>query len=235
MRLDLIKKSAGEWCSFNEACGIGDGVTTEFLTPIPAAEARAVLVMRDFAMTTPDAQLDEKNELTGVVTHTPDGYKLDTRTSKGFITEGDPASVAEAMRNPPGELWIVFERPPTFGTRVSVSGLGRKIGDAFRVLPMSTVLQRQIEEKQPASLRKRDPKAVSLSDLQDAGRISFTFLVTEWFGIEGEAGPLECNAENKKAFLDQKDAMFFGLFVSNRSSAIRAEGINSFSNDSKNS
>jgi hypothetical protein len=218
MRLDLNKKPEGDWTSFNEPCTpvLGDGINKEFKAPIPAAEARSVLVMRDFFMMATDNRLKETNEKDGTTLRDdPDGYKLETRGED--------------------ELWIVTDRAPAFGARMSVSGLGRKVGDAFLVLPMSTVLQKRIEEKQPASLRKRDKNAVSLQDLQEAGRVSFQELVTDWAGIEGETGPLPCTPENKKAFLDQKDALFFGLFVSNRAGAIRTERMNSFQKDSSDS
>jgi hypothetical protein len=213
MRLDLDKKPQGEWASFNEGCGTGDGTTLEFKVPFPPADARSLLVLRDFAMVLPDNRLVEKNELDGtILKDEPDGYRLEERN---------------------GELLIVFDRPPAFDVRVSVSSLGRQVGDAFKILPMSTVLQKKIQEKQPASLRGRDRNAVSVLDLQEAGRVSFMELVVDWTGItDGADKPLPCDTENKKLFLDQKDAMFFGLFVSNRSAAIRAERINEFAKDS---
>jgi hypothetical protein len=211
MRLDLVKKPEGEWVSFNELCGTGDGKTAEFLSPIPASEARQILVTRNFEMMDPEGRLIVKNEKTGSIERDDaDGYKLETRGE---------------------ELWVVFDRPIAFGVRVSVSGLGRQIGDSFKIAPMSTVLQKAIQEKQPLAIRKRE-KDVSLLDLQEAGRVSFMALVEDWSGIEGEDGALECTPINKKIFLDQKDAMFFGLFVSNRSGAIRTERINSFAKDS---
>jgi hypothetical protein len=211
MRLELIKKPEGEWCSFNEACGTGDGGTKEFKTPIPAAEARSVLILRDFLMTAPDNRLVMMNEKDGtVIKDDADGYKLETRGV---------------------ELWVVFDRAPGFGTHISASGLGRKIGDAFLILPMTTVLQKRIQEKVPLSVRKRE-KDISLMDLQDGGRINFDVLVVDWIGIEGDAGPIPCDPITKKAFLDQMDAMFFGYFVMNRASAIRAERINALPKDS---
>lgn len=212
MRLDLSRKQTGEWASFNESCGSGDGQNCEFKCPFPAAEARSVLVLRDFGMIAPDNRLVEKNEMDGTILRDiADGYRLEERGT---------------------ELWIVFDRPPAFDSRVSVSCLGREVGDAFKILPMNTVLQKKIQEKQPASLRGRDRNAVSVLDLQEAGRISFMELVEDWTGITDGKNPLPCNTENKKLFMDQSDAMFFGLFVSNRAAAIRAERINTFGKDS---
>jgi hypothetical protein len=217
MRLDLNKKPEGEWASFNEFCGTGDGETKDFKTPILASEARSVLVIRStkrFEMLAPDNRLVVTNEKDGtILKDEPDGYKLETRDEN--------------------DLWVVLDRPLPFGTRLSVSGLGRQVGDAFKVLPMSPAVRKRIYEKQPASLRKRDSKDVSEMDVVEASRISFQELVVDWNGItDGEDKPLPCDTETKKAFLDLKDATFFGLFVTNRAAAIRAEGMNSFNGDS---
>jgi hypothetical protein len=216
MRLDLIKKPGGVWASFNESCGTGDGTNKEFRTPIPASRARSVLVMRGFGMLAPDNRLVVMNEKDGTILRDePDGYKLETRGED--------------------ELWIAFDRAPVFEMPVSVSGLGRQVGDAFKVLPMGTLLQQKIREKQPKIFRAppKERDNVTDADIQEAGRVNFMELVVDWSGITGaDEAPLPCTPENKKAFLDLKDAQFFGLFVSNRSAAIRAEGINSFSGDS---
>lgn len=221
MRLDLVKKAEGTWTSFNEPCGFGDGVTKEFKTPILATEGRSVLVIRSaraFEMLDPANRLVFMNEKTGeILRDDPDGYKLETRGGEPY-------------------LWIVFDRAPGFKVRVSVSCLGRQVGDCFKVLPMSTSLKKRIYEKQPEIFRKRDSKVIpSDNDLAELGRVTFQALVTDWGGIEGENGPLPCDTESKELFLNQKDSTFFGLFVSNRSAELRAEGMNSFATDSKNS
>lgn len=216
MRLDLMKKPEGTWCSFNEFCGNGDGVTKEFATPIPASKARAILVLRDFNFVSPDDRVVVMNEKDGtILKDDPDGYHFETRN-------GD-------------ELWIVFDRAPALNTRISVSGLGRQVGDAFKILPMSTLLGKKISDKQPAIFRgpAKDRDKVTSNDLQEAGRVSFEFLVADWSGItDGDDKPLPCTPENKKLFLDNADAMFFGLFVTNRASAIRSENINAFEQNS---
>jgi len=215
MRLDLMKKPEGTWCSFNEFCGKGDGATKEFKTPIPAAEARAILVLRNFDLASPDGRIVTMNDKDGtILKDEPDGYHFETR---------DEA------------LWVVFDRAPALGTRISVSGLGRQVGDSFKVLPMSTLLGKKISDKQPAIFRgsPKDRDKVTSNDLQEAGRVSFEMLVVDWSGVtDMDDKPLPCTSDNKKAFLDNADAMFFGIFASDRASAIRAERINTFESNS---
>ncbi len=221
MRLDIIKKVEGVWTSFNEYCGTGDGTTKEFRTPLTASEARSVLVIRSaraFEMLDPANRLVLLNEKDGTVLRDDaDGYKLETRGEDPY-------------------LWVVFDQAPGFKVRVSVSCLGRQVGDCFKILPMSTSLKKRIYDKQPEIFRKRDNKVIpSDNDLAELGRVTFQELVTDWGGIEGENGPLPCDTESKKLFLDLKDSTFFGLFITNRSAELRAEGMNSFATDSKNS
>lgn len=215
MRIDLFKKPEGTWCSFNELCGKGDGATKEFKTPIPAAEARGVLVLRNFDLASPDGRVVTMNDKDGtILKDEADGYHFETRDEM---------------------LWVIFDRAPALDVRVSVSGLGREVGDAFKVLPMSTLLGKKISDKQPAVFRgsSKDREKVTSNDLQEAGRVSFDMLVVDWKGITDlEDKPLPCTSENKKCFLDNADAMFFGIFVSNRASAIRAERINAFESNS---
>lgn len=216
MRLDLMKKPEGTWCSFNEFCGTGDGVAKEFKTPIPADEARAVIVLRNFDIAQPDGRLVTMNDKDGtILKDDPDGYRFETRNEN--------------------ELWVVFDRAPSLGTRISVSCLGRQVGDAFKILPMSTLLGKKISDKQPAIFRApaRERENVTSNDLQEAGRVSFDHLVVDWSGItDGEGRALPCTPENKKLFLDNMDAMFFGIFASNRAAAIRAERISALDKDS---
>ncbi len=221
MRLELSRKPEGEWASFNEICTPpqGDGSNKEFRSPIPASEARSVLVMRGFFMMAPDNRLTVTNQKTGSIERDdPDGYKLETRGED--------------------ELWIVFDRAPAFEELVSVSGLGRKVGDAFKILPASTFMQQKIREKQPAIFRGpvKDRENVTQQDLQEGARTNFEFFVVDWVGVVDDQGaPLPCTPETKKAFLDQKDAQFFGLFVSNRAGAIRADQIQTHAKDSSDS
>jgi hypothetical protein len=153
MRLDLVKKPEGEWVSFNEKCGKGDGTTKEFKVPFPASEARSLLVMRGFEMVASDNVLVVKNEKDGtILKEDPDGYKLETRGE---------------------DMFIVFDIAPALDVRVSVSCLGRQVGDAFKILPMSTLLQKKINDKQPAIFRApaKEREKVTANDLQEAGRV----------------------------------------------------------------
>lgn len=206
MRLDLAKPEA-VWCSFNESCGVGDGKTKEFKTPLPV-DARSVVVMRDFAMVSPDNRLIEKNDMDGsILKEEDDGYKLETRNEN--------------------ELWVAFDRAPAFQSKISVGALGRKVGDSFAIFPMTTKLQKKIEEEQPESMRKRDPKKVSLLDLQEYGKLTFNLLVADWSGVDAEF-----NDANKKLFLEQYNPMVMGGFAMERSYALRDERMNSFAKDS---
>jgi hypothetical protein len=216
VRLDLNKKPEGVWCSFNEKCGTGDGVTKEYKTPIPASEARSVLVMRDFEFLGADQRIVVINSKDGtIISDEPDGYRLETRNET--------------------ELWVVLDQALGREAKLSVSGLGRQVGDAFKVLPMSTNLQQKMREKQPAIFRApaKDRDKATQQDMQEAGRVGFMFLVEDWLGVNGTDGsPISCTPETKKAFLDEKDATFFGLFVSHRSAAVRTEQLTSYSKDS---
>jgi len=216
VRLDLNRKPEGEWASFNEFCGKGDGVTKEWKTPIPADQARSVLVMRDFELLSTENRLVIKNEKDGTILRDdPDGYALETRGEN--------------------ELWVVLDQPLGREVELSVSGLGRQVGDAFKILPASTYLQQKIREKQPAIFRgpMKDREKATQQDLQEGGRVSFEVFVVDWYGIKGgDDAPLPCDEKHKKVFLDQKDAQFFGIFAANRASAIRAEQIHSHEKDS---
>lgn len=216
MRLDLNRKPEAVWVSFDEYCGRGDGKNREFRTPIPPAEARELLVMRGFEIMAPDGRLIMRNDQGGgILKDEADGYTLDTR--------------------PEDELWIVLDRPPAFGERVNVSGLGRQVGDAFKILPMSDALQKKLSEAMPESIRNPKKRVdASDADQSEAGRINFMGLVVDWAGIVGADGqPVPCDDESKKAFLNAKNAQFFGLFCRHRSLALQREGIHTHEADSR--
>ena len=215
MRLDLLKKPEGEWASFGEPCGVGDAATKEFKLPFPASEARSVIVLQNFNIVGSDDRLVVMNDKDGTILRDePNGYQLQTRGE---------------------EMWVVFDRAPALEVKITVSCLGRKSENAFKVLPMSTLLGKKISAGQPAIFRgpAKDRDKVTSNDLQEAGRVSFMELVQDWHGIQNTDGTeLPCTPEMKKAFLDSLDAMFFGIFVSNRASAIRSERINQLDKDS---
>src|SRR3974377_116056 len=170
MRLDLIKKPEGTWCSFNEFCGTGDGAAKDFKAPFSSSEARSVLVLRNFDLVQPDGRLVTMNDKDGTILRDePAGYRFET-------PEDDT-------------LWVVFDRAPALNVRVSMSCIGRRVGDSFKVLPLSTVLGKKISDKQPAIFRGsvKDREKVTSNDLQEAGRISFDMPVVDWPGItDGE-------------------------------------------------
>lgn len=175
---------------------------------------------KTFELLTPDNRIISKNEKTGeILKDEADGYRLETRGGTEEV-KGD-------------ELWIVFDRAPAFEVRVSVCGLGRKVGDAFKILPASPAIRKKIFEKGPASLRKPGAKDATEMDAVEAARLTFQELVVDWSNVTGGDGAtLPCDEVHKKLFLEQKDAMFFAMFVSDRAAAIRAEGINSLDTDS---
>lgn len=216
MRLDLSKKHEGTWASFNESCSpaLGDGTNKDFRVPIPTAEIRALLVLRGFEMMATDGRLVVTNEKDGtILKDEPDGYKTEVRD---------------------GDTWIIFDKAPAFGVPVRVSSLGRKVDDAFKVIPLTTVLQRKIREKQPAIFRgtMKDLQKMTQQDAQEGARVSFEYLLVDWISVDTGDSPPPCTSENKKAFLDQNEAAFFGAFVMNRALAVRNERINSHEKDS---
>lgn len=216
MRLDLMKKPEGVWASFNERCGTGDGVGKEFMAPFKASEARSVLVLRNFDIAASDGRLVTMNDKDGTILRDePDGYHFETRNED--------------------EFWIVFDRAPVLNAKIWASCLGREVGEAFKILPMSTLLGKKINDKQPAIFRgpAKGRENVTSADLQEAGRVSFSELVVDWMGVKDPSEqPVPCTPESKKALLDNMDAMFLGIFASNRASAIRAENISGFEKDS---
>jgi hypothetical protein len=216
MRLDLNRKPEAVWVSFDEFCGRGDGKTREFKTPIPPAEAREVLVMSDFQVLAPDGRYIMRNDKDGtILKDEPDGYKLEVR--------------------PGDELWIVFDRPRAFDARVNVSGLGREVGDAFKILPMTDTLQRTLGEAMPENIRRpKKREDATDADQMEAGRINFMGLVMDWRGIVSSDGtPVPCDEASKKAFLNTKNAQFFGLFCRQRALALQEEAIHSHEADSR--
>ena len=100
---------------------------------------------------------------------------------------------------------------------------------------MTTTMQKKLSEKAPESLRKQSKRNdVTDTDLQDAGRVNFMDLVIDWTGIcNAEGAPVPCNEETKKNFLNETEALFFGLFITNRAKAIRTERITGHEADSR--
>ncbi len=200
----------GEWTSWNEAIGTGDGARASFPLPCPPVEARGLSVTRDFATVEPDGRLREFTaDGKTIINDEPDGWKL--------VLAGDSASVE-------------FDRPPRFGARVAVAILGREIGDAFQIYAMDSTLSKKLDEKMPKGLktRKREELAV-LPEVQEMCRLAFIELVQDWKGITDEKGnPLPCDEKMKGRFLDRTDVVSFGLFVMERARTIQRERLSGF-------
>ncbi len=222
MRISLDgKKVEGDWCSFAETCGKGDGKTVEFKTPFPAKDARGLAVMRDYLIIEPDNVLRTLGDDGKVTKEEPDGY---------FITQTDPES----------PLSITFQRPPRLGVTIGVSVIGHRPNvngserEAFKILPMTTVISKRLDELLPAELRnrKRDELA-RLPAVQDMCRSSFMTLVSDWQGFINDSTnePIPCNDATKKVLIDQTDAVVLGLFASDRARAIQRERMEAQKND----
>lgn len=203
------KRPEGEWASFNELCGIGDGQKATFAVPVPASEARSLLFMRDYSTIEPDGELRRLDADGKTEDVKPDGYKLSA--------EGDALS-------------ITFERPPKLGARISCSGLGRKVGDAFKILSMTTSLAKKLDEKLPPEMKKRKRDDIpNLPAIQETCKATFMELVEDWTGImDGDGNPIPCDPANKKLLLEKTDAITLGLFVAERARAIQRERMSGF-------
>lgn len=214
MRINLSKRiPEGEWSSFNEPIGTGDGEKTKWTLPISAKEARGLLLMRDLEFLGPEGRRTEMQD--GKSVEIPDGF--------------------QTKETPEGELEIVMDRALRPGVKLSFCALGRKAGDSFKILPLTTVVAKKLDDAAPTGIRKRS-KAGEMTgdDVRDSGRTSFQNLVVDWTLKDEEDNPLICDEETKKAFLDQFDAGFFGLWARQRSVAIQAERISAHEADSGN-
>ena len=197
----------GVWCSWNEPVGTGDGTKTEFTLPFSFAEARGLLVTSDYGTVEPDGKFRETDPDGKIIRDEPDGWTV--------AAAGAPDEPAA----------LTFQRPRRFGARVAVGALDRKVGDAFKILAMDSVLSKRFDELTPRELktRKRDELA-KFPAVQEFFRMVFMELVTGWSGItDGDGSPLPCDATNKKVLLDRTDAIAFGSFVIDRARTIQRE------------
>jgi len=201
-------RPSGEWVSWNEPCGIGDGTNTSFPLPFPAKEARGLVVTRDLVAIEPDATFP-------VVETNEDGKRITVQKPDGWKLDGD---------------FIVFDRAPRFGARVAVSCIGRQVGDAFKIYGQDSTISKKLDELMPPELKNRRPNDVAkLPAIQTMCRVAFMELVSDWAGIMDQDGnPVPCDDAGKKRFLDLTDVVTFGLFVMDRSRAIQRERVAGF-------
>lgn len=212
MKISLdSRKPEAEWASFNETCGSGDGVTTEFETPFPAKVARSLHVMREYSVLAADAVyrvLDPDGKL---VRDDPDGYRLDAA-------------------DPEKPIKITFQRAPRAGQPVGVSALGRippNGGVAFKILPLTDNVAKSLDAKYPPEFRKRERQNVSLQPVQDWYREVFMQLVVDYAGFVDDAGQPHPAADDrvKKAIVTELGAVVLGSFVYDRARALQQERI----------
>ena len=202
-------KAEGEWASFNEPCGKGDGVKVAFETPFPAKELRGLHVMRDHLIVGPEG-LRRVQDLDGnLLRDDPDGYKVSTSA-------------------PDAPAVITFDRPPMIGVRVSCSVLGRKPekGEAFKVLPMTDNVAQYLDEKIPPEMRKRKREEnAKLPAVQTFYREAYAKLVVDAYGFVDDAGTaLDFQlADVKKAIINQLGALLVGGFAWERAVTLQSE------------
>lgn len=211
MRISLDgRKPEGEWASLNEFMGKGDGTRVAFETPFPAKDARGFHVMRDFIIIAPDnirRVLGVDGEL---LREEADGYTL-SKTS------------------PDAPLVVTFQRPPTLGQHISCSAIGRQPekGEALKVLPMTDVVAKQLDEKLPPEMRKRNRggENARLPAVQDFYREAYNRLVVDCSGFLDDSGAALdfTNLAVKKGILDTLGALLCGGFAWDRASVLQQE------------
>ena len=207
MRISM-EKLEGEWCSWSEPCGRGDGKRTEFQTPFPSREARGLHVMRDFTILPPNFQRRILNPDGSLLRDEPDGY-------------------ATSTTGPDDPVTITFEQPVPLDMHISVSVIGRQPakGEAFKVLPMTDTLAQQLDEKLPPSLRRRKTRDdVIMPEIQTMYRDSFQRLVVDFSGfVDGKGDPIPCNEATKKKLIDVLGSVALGAFARDRAVTLQRE------------
>lgn len=209
MRISLEgRKPEGEWASFNEPCGKGDGSKVDFFTPFPASELRGFHVMRDFVIVGPEA-IRRVPDLDGnLLRDEPDGYRVSITTPEA------PAK-------------ITFDRAPALGVRISCSVFGRKPekGEALKVLPMTDNLAQKLDAFIPPEMRRRKREDnARLPAVQNFYREAFGNLVVDGHGFMDENGqPLDFTEPVKKAVLNTLGALLCGGFAWDRAVVLQQE------------
>jgi hypothetical protein len=210
------RKAEGEWASVNEFMGTGDGQTVNFSTPFPAKEARGLHVMRDFVILGPENTRRVLGPDGELLRDEPDGYTL-SRTS------------------PDAPVVVTFQRAPIIGAHISCSAIGRQPtdkdgkpnGEAFKVLPMSDVISKQLDEKLPPEMRKRNRggENARLPVVQEFYREAYNRLVVDCWGFTDQDGNAIdfTNLAVKKTLLDTLGALYCGGFAWDRANVLQQE------------
>ncbi len=203
MKLNMSKTPPSEWTSFNELCGTGDGETREFKLPFPASGARGLQILRGLVQLAPGATREIGPEDSRTIE--ADGYRLEERPSENG-----------------GALWAILDRAPDTGVEISCCAFGRQVGDSFKVLALTSALQKKIEDRMPSGMKKRDKNspAASGEENREFNRAIFNEIVADWSGVtDAETGsPLPCTADTKRVFvIDSTDGAYFVGWVLDRS------------------
>lgn len=209
MRISLEgRKPTGEWASFMEVCGVGDGKKVAFETPFPSKEAKDLHVMRDIAIIQPDNERRVLDPDGNLLRDEPDGYHTSTA-------------------GPDLPVTITFDRAPSEGEVISCSAFGRKPekGIAFQVLPLTDSHARALDDRMPPELRKRKREAmIQLSPLQDMYREAYNRLIVDAVGFEDETTgqPLVfTDPKVKAAILEKLGSVLLGGFATERARTLQ--------------
>jgi hypothetical protein len=202
------RKPEAEWASLNEYVGKGDGVRTKWETPFPAKEARGLHLMRNFIIIGPEnvkRVLGPDGEL---LRDEPDGYTL-------------------SKTGPDEPVTITWQRPPALGDHISCSALGRRPekSEALKVLPMTDPIAKQLDEKLPPEMRKRNrADTARLPVVQDFYREAYNRLVVDCHGFLNDDGePVAWDDKVKKGILDTLGSLLCGGFAWDRATVLQQE------------
>lgn len=207
MRISM-EKAEGEWCSWCEPCGKGDGKRKDFKTPFPAREWRGGHIMRDFFILPANNVRRVLNPDDSLLRDEPDGYTT-------------------SSTSPDEPLTITFDQAPPLDVPISASVIGRKPekGEALKVLPLTDSIAQQLDEKLPPSLRKRKTRNdVLLPEIQQMYRDAFHRLVVDFHGfIDGTGAPIPCNERTRARLIDVLGSVVLGAFARDRAATLQRE------------
>lgn len=248
MYLSLKKKASGEWVTFDERLGTGDGRTTEF--PLPeGTETAGIAIMRNYAVLSAGNTFRPINETStgpdGTIrrvfgTEIKDGYRLTTR-KRGAVPEGAEAEDVPIQEGTLEHV-VVFDQPPAAGTPLGFSRIGVKLdhpGISFKILPLSKKLSNRLSDTLPKRRGQSEhdwlgDTPARVKELNASRAEAFIQLVEDWTVQNPETSEvIECTEENRTLFADQKSPLY-GQFVLDRSVDLGSGAADELENDRKN-